>query len=151
MTDTVSFKDIMDLCNAQALADKLEPNQLSIYRYFCRQYSKLFSTELEKVFFLDPTKVVLAVYENKLDGEDTEEEVERYLDTIYGLEDPEYESKKEDELQEFIRQAEEEEAERLRLGKPIHPALKEETTIVKPPEGPKSGFIDLSHLEEGGQ
>jgi hypothetical protein len=150
MRPKLTFKDIMDFAFAKAIADKLTPTDESLYRFFCRRYSELFHTSLADVFAMDPFEVVQHVYEHQLDKEDTEENVERYLETIYSIEDPEYQAKEDQDLSDFIEQAKEDEAQRIAEGRPIHKAIKDETTLVpEPPKNlPKSGYIDLSYLEK---
>jgi len=150
----VSYKDLLDLCQVEAIAAKLAPDELAIHRYYCRQYSKLFHTPLHVAQSLDPALVIRAVIEDRLDGEDEMDEIEKYLDVVYMVEDPEYVTQRQQQEEDYLAQAQEEEAERVRLGKPIHPALKGESTLVPdaPPKTnlPKSGGINmaaLKHLE----
>lgn len=149
------FKELLDYCKAQAISNTLATNELTVWRSLCRNYSKTFSTPLHIVFDMDPEEVMLAVFENQLD-DFREEDIEAVLEQIYMLEDPEYERTRRDELKHFIDMAEEQEAERLRLGKPIHKAMKGETSIKetlpekanKPKENkPSGGSINLSYLE----
>lgn len=158
----LSFKELADFCQAEALANKLHPTDDAVYRSFCRSYSQLFHTPLHIVESLEPAKVILAVYEDQLSDIDPEDQIEKILDLIYSIEDPEYAQQKQDELKQFIRDAEEEEEERLETGKPIHRALADEnevsTMIPKstPKKGtptlnkklPQSGGINLSYLEK---
>lgn len=142
----LTFKDLLDSAMASAIADRLAPTEESNYVYWCRQYSKTFHTPLTEVLKLNPVHVVKMVYEDMMDSDSQmEENVDKYLETIYGIEDPEYETLKDKDEEEYLALAEEEEAERLRLGKPIHKALKDETSL--PDSLPKSGGINLSYLE----
>jgi len=79
--------------------------------------------------------------------------LEKILDHIYTMEDPNYAREKVRELDDFVKRAEREEAERIRLGKPIHKALKQEPSLKNTPEKeeseePKqtSGGINLAYL-----
>lgn len=153
MSESISFKDILDTAQSEAIADKLQPTERSIYEYFCRQYATNFSTPLSVVFGMDAVEVIRQVLSHRMDSEDEDEQLEKYLDTIYGIEDPEYEKIKEQELADFIENAREDDEERRRLGKPIHPAMAKEGGLPTPPEPPKSKFpksggIDLSYLEK---
>lgn len=152
----MEFKELLDYCKAQAIANTLEGNELTVWRSICRSYSQKFHTPLHLVYDMDPEEVMLAEFEDQLDGF-KEEDVESILEEIYMLDDPDYESSKRTELKNFIEMAEEEEAERLRLGKPIHKAMKEETSIPETlPEKPKKskenkpsgGSINLAYLEK---
>lgn len=153
--ESVSFKDLFDLCQVEAIASKLAPDELSIYRYYCRQYSKLFHTPLHVVQTMDPILVITEVIEDRLDPKDEFENVEQWLDVVYAAEDPAYESQRKQEEESYLAEAEEEEAERVRIGKPIHPSLKGETTLVpEKPTIPKSGGINMAamrHLEKESQ
>lgn len=153
----MDFKSLTEYCQALALASKLSPDEEAVWRYMCRTYSKKFSTPLQEVMELDPEHVILSVYEEQLDELDPEEHVEKMLDMVYALEDPEYEAQKANELEEFIAQAEEEEIERVKNKKPIHRALRYESEVSLknlPDPEPKSGSINLAYLEreeaEGG-
>lgn len=152
----MDFKELLDYCKAQAIANTLEGNELTVWRSICRSYSQKFHTPLHLVFEMDPEEVMLAEFEDQLDGF-KDEDIENVLEEIYMLEDPDYEKSKRDELKHFIDMAEEQEAERLRLGKPIHKAMKNETSIPetlpeknkKPKENkPSGGSINLSYLEK---
>lgn len=154
----MEFKDLLDYCQAQAIANTLENTELSVWRNLCRNYSTRFSTPLH--LCLDGTipmeDIMLAVFEDQLDNFEEEKDLENILDTIYAMEDPEYEKQKRDELEDFIIKAEKEEEDRLAAGKPIHRALRGEASLPteetlpekKPLELPKSGGINLSYLEK---
>lgn len=155
----MEFKDLADFCQAQAIANKLHPTDEAVFRQFCREYSVIFHTPYHEVLQFDPDFVILAVYEHQLDNYDVETGIEKLLDTIYGLEDPEYAQQKRDELEEFIREAEEEEELRLEEGRPIHKALKDEnevslkntpknTPLPQNKNLPQGGGINLSYLEK---
>jgi len=154
----MEFKDLLDLAQAQAISNTLEHTEVSVWRSICRSYSKKFATPLH--LCLDGTipmeDVMLAVYEEQLENFDEENDIDNILDTIYTIEDPDYEQQKKYELGEFIHKAEREEAERIKAGKPIHKAMKDEESWptektlpkkVKPKKLPKSGGINLSYLE----
>lgn len=152
----MDFKELLDYCKAQAIANTLEGNELTVWRSICRSYSKKFFTPLHIVFEMDPEEVMLAEFEDQLDGF-KEEDLENILEEVYMLEDPEYEKSKRTEIKNFIEMAEEEETERLRLGKPIHKAMKNEVSIPETlPEKPKKskenkpsgGSINLAYLEK---
>lgn len=152
MDNFVSFKDILDLSQVEAVANKLGPTEEGIWRFYCRKYSKLFHTPLHLVHEMDATMVLREVIEDRLDGEDEMENIDKYLDTIYMVEDPDYETQRDQAEDDFLQLAQEEEAERVRLGKPIHPALKGESTLIPDPAPkttlPKSGGINLQWLEK---
>lgn len=147
----MDLTDLIDYCKAQAIANALEPTQDSIWRQMARSYSKTFSTPLHEVMELDPEMVILSHFENQMDSiKDVEERLEEFLDTIYGIEDPEYQKQKESELNDFIKQSEQEEEGRVEKGKPIHPAMKNDSTLA-PPEVkklPVSGGINASYFNE---
>jgi hypothetical protein len=152
----VSLTDVTEFCQALAIANKFSPDEEAVWRSVCRKYSSKFSTPLHEVLEMDPEYVFTHYYEDQLEDLDAEEHIDKLLDIIYGLEDPEYEKTKKEEFDTFLEQAEAEEQERVKLGKPIHPALRGETSLkntVKKqedvvPESPKQGFIDLSYLEK---
>lgn len=154
----IEFKDLADYCQALALANKLHPTDEAIYRSFCRQYSRSFHTPLHQVLDLDPIVVMTAIYEDQLEEISLDDNMEQIMDLIYQLEDPEYAQQKRDELKQFIKDSEEEEEERIEMGKPIHRALadenevslKKDTSEVPPTPNkklPQGGGINLSYLE----
>lgn len=149
----IEFKDLLDYCQAEAIANKLSPTEASVYRAVCRSYSKMFHTPLIQVLAMDPEHVILEVYEEQLDSVDDDkyENLEKMLDTILTIEDPEYERLKNEKLDDDIAMYEAEEEERLRLNKPVHPSLAKPGPLDAPaaiPEAPKSGKVDLSHLDD---
>lgn len=154
----MTLQDIIDYCRAAAIADALYAGEEANYRYICRQYSKTFFTPLHLVYSLDPEEVVRAYFEDQMDARDVDKEIDSLLDAIYELEDPNYTSEKREELNDFIKEAEEQERKRVASNKPIHPSLRFESevslknTSEKPPEPstekPTGGFINLSYLAD---
>lgn len=153
----LTFEELLMYCQAEALAAKVNPDEESIYRSICRGYSKKFNTPLHVVMEMDPEHVIRTHYEDQLDEVDLKDNIEEITDVIFGLADPDYEKKKEAELDEFAAQAEREEEERIKSGRPIHkslaiqPSLKNSLSEQKPilPENaPTEGHIDLSYLEK---
>lgn len=143
----MGLQELIDSCQAMALVHKFEPDEISVYRSYCRKYSKTFHTPLHQVLKMDPEHVILSVYEDRLSEVDIEENTEELLDMINSLADPEYEKQQKEEIDRFVEQVEEEEKQRIAKGKPIHPALKDENeTAIK--SLPKSGGINLSYLED---
>lgn len=153
----MDFQDIIDYCQAEALAEKLGPTNNGVYRHFCRTYCKMFYTPLHIVYGLPVAEVVLSVFENQVEEMNPDDNMESIMDMIYTIEDPDYAKEKQDDLKRFIRDAEEEEEERQRLGKPIHKAMAGEVSIKNsiPAEAPlpnkkmpTGGSINLSYLDK---
>lgn len=162
----VSLQDLIDCCQSGAIANKLLSNEETVYRKICRDYSTKYHTPLHIVMSLDPEHVILTVFEGQLDEIDVDdpEALENMVETLNIIDDPNYESSKESELQRFIDDAEKEEEDRLDSGKPIHKAIARETSIKNTlPEKPiqkndkkAGGYLNLSYLEamdkdEGGE
>lgn len=145
-----SLKELIDTCKAEAIAYKIAPSDLSEWRWFCRQYSKLFNTALHLVEHMDPEHVILHVYEEQLEDVDTIERIDELMRKIYAIEDPEFEAEQEQDLQDFISKAEEEEVVRIASGRLVHKQELDEPSLA-PKQNfkqlPKEGFINLSHLE----
>lgn len=150
----MSFKDLADSCQAMAIANKIDPTADSVWRSLCRYYSNKFHTPLDQVLDMSPEHVILNVYEDQIDDIDVEEKLDVIMEAIYTLEDPDYESKKSEELDEFIKQAELDEQDRVATGRKIH--AKKKKSIKKallesiPPDAekqPTGGSINLSYLE----
>lgn len=152
----MNLKDLIDYCQAAAIADALSAGEEANYRYICRHYSKTFSTPLHIVFKLNPEDVVMAFFEDQMDNKDIDKDLENILDRVYELADPTYTAAKKEELSDFIKQAEAEEADRVAKKKPIHPGMKrdDEVSLKNTPEiptkelheNPTGGSIDLSYL-----
>jgi hypothetical protein len=148
----MDFKELTEYCQAVALMSKILPDEGAVWRYICRKYSAKFSTPLDQVQIMDPEHVILNVYEEQLDELNLEQNLENFLDMIYTLEDPAYEAQKKQELGDFISQAEKQESDRIKAGKPIHPRMAKdaEVTLQDTPQEqkPKGGKVDLSYLEK---
>lgn len=140
----VHIADIIEICRVEAIAYKLQPDQASIWRNFCRDYSKLFHTELHLVLAMSPEFVISQVLEERLDEINPVERREDLMDRIYLAEDPDYESTKEKELQDFIKDAEEEEEERIRNGRPVF--VPKGKTKLETKAVPKEGYVNLAYL-----
>jgi len=149
----IDFSELLEYCRIEAIASKMAPTEDSIYRSICRDYSEMFHTPLHMVLEMDPLHVVLNVYEKQAEGMDTTDyqKLELIMDTIMGIEDPNYEAKKSKEQEEFDRKAELEEEERIKAGKPIYQPKKK--TLSKNEEAPdkklpKGGLINLDYLSK---
>lgn len=155
----MDFKDLADFCQAQAVANKLHPTDESVWRKFCREYSNIFNTPLHIVKAMEPVDVVLELYEYQLDDISLDDNMETILDVIYSLEDPEYAKYKRDELKSFMKEAEEEEEQRQRAGRPIHKAMLDDDVSIKnsipkeapisEPIKPRSGGIKFTDNNDG--
>lgn len=152
----MDFQELLDYCKAEAIANSLMNSELSVWRDLCRSYSITFSTPLH--LCLDGTiqaeDIMLAVFENQLENFDPDKDLPNLLDQLYTLEDPNYQEERSKELEEFMVRAAEEERERIRLGKPIHKALKAEANLKNTSEKaveekPKKtgGFLNLAYLQ----
>ena len=148
----MDFKSLLDYAKSQAILNTLESNEVSVWRAICRSYSSEFSTPLHLCLdgTIPPEDILLAFFESQLKDFDEDKDLGNLLDQIYRIEDPDYDDEKEAEVKAFMKKAAKEEAERIRLGKPIHKAMKNEATLEKTSETPKlsSGSVDFSHLEE---
>jgi hypothetical protein len=152
----MDFKELLDTCKAEAIANTLIQNEISVWRQICRNYSQKFATPLHMCLdgTIPPEDIMLAEFESQLDGFDEEKDLEPILEQIYRIEDPNYEEEKSKELKDFMAKVAEEERERIRLGKPIHKAMAKEPNLENtsenpiPKELPKSGGINLSYLEK---
>lgn len=149
----IEFKEILEACQAEAIANKFEPTESSVWRALCRTYSSLFHTPLHLVLEMDVEHVVLNVYESQAEDLDIEDyqKLEHIMDTLQTINDPEYERVKAGEQAEFDRRAEEEEAERIKAGRPVYQG-KKKNTFKKPsaPEDkkPKGGMVNLDYLSK---
>lgn len=149
----MNFRDIVEVAWAEAFASKLDGDEAAMYRGICRIYSKTFHTPLHVVENeLDPLYVVRSVYEDQLDSSklDDVETVQKMLEMIYSLEDPNYEVEQEGDLKEFMEEAEQEESERVKSGTKLfkHLSAKKKESTEPAKELPKSGGINLAYLDE---
>lgn len=153
----MTFSELLEYCQVEALASKMSPTDESVWRGLCRKYSKMFHTPLAQVEQLEMAHVVLSVYEEQFGELDVEENLEDIMDMLYSLQDPNYDKEKRDNLKDFMKRALREEEERIAKGKPIHRAMakENEVSLKKTPEVPPtpviekippSGGINLAYL-----
>lgn len=152
----IEFKELLEFCQVEAIANIVTPTEISVYRSLCRRYSEMFHTPLHIVMELDPEHVILNVYEKQSEEMDLEDynKLEHIMDTIRSIEDPEYEKTRKAEQDDFDRKAELEEEERIKAGRAVHPLLQKELNAKKLLENeqkpeekkPTSGSINLEYL-----
>ena len=149
----IALRDIVDFCKAEALASRFLPSEVSDWRYFCREYSKLFHTPLHQVAALSPEHVILSVIEDQLESKNpyNDDHIEELTTELRRLEDPEYDAKAEKEIQQFVSNVEAGEKKRLARGDGIplpsrYKKAKPAPVAKEPPAAPKSGFVDLSRF-----
>ncbi len=126
MNEPSDFQQLVDACKAKAILGVLATSEASQWRFVCRTYSKTFNTRLVDVLAMDPEHVILNFFEEQMKDLDTEksEHVEQLLEMIYELEDPDYANTKKQAQDEFDKEFEKQEADRVLKGIPIHPSLK---------------------------
>ncbi len=96
---------------------------------------------------LNPDHVILSFYENKIEEMDLsqQENLQRLFKMISIIEDPNYEENEEKDVDEFLRQAEEEEETKIKK------KASEKTLLYKKEleskKEPLQGFINLEYLE----
>lgn len=154
----VDFKDLLEYCQVEAIANRVKPTEASVYRALCRTYSEKFHTALPLVLEMDPEHVILNVYEAQAEDMDIEDyqKLEHVLDTIRSIEDPDYDAKRKAEQEEFDRLAEEEDELRRKSGKALHPSLQRkldekrriENGEEPAPQKPTGGSINLDYLSK---
>ena len=148
----MDFKELIDTCQIAAIDSLLNSTESSVYRSMCRSYSKSFSTPLHLVLEMDPEHVMLNVYEDQLDGYDLDdmEKVSNLLESILQIEDPTYFASKKQDDEDFAKQAELEEEERIKSGRPI-PGFKK-SLLSKPVETeenrPQGGSVNFDYLSK---
>lgn len=142
----MDFIDLIHYCKAQALRDVLSPTEESVHLSLCMAYSEKFHVALPEAMKMDPEHVLRVVFASQLESVNIEKNIDSILEQIYTLENPDYEKKKEDDLQSFIAQAEADEAVRLKKLKKTSKKKKPE-----PEKKPLGGSVDFSSLknEEG--
>jgi hypothetical protein len=150
---SLTLSDLIDFCRAEALAGKLYPTEESEYRWFCREYSKTFHTNLPLVQKMEPEHVILTVLENGLDSYRLRkyEDFEKVIEQLRRLEDPNYDATKIKEFDDFASSIEQWEANRVKENGPI-PVKRGKSTEQQLLEKdakklPSQGFVDLSYLE----
>jgi hypothetical protein len=143
----MSFSEILELAQAQALSDRLHPTEISVYEKFCREYSKLFSTPLHEVLDMSMEHVLKNLFSDSLAQWSTEDDLDQFLDLVGSLQDPEYDAKKEKQRREEMRNIEEQEALRIKENRPIHESLvPKQPKAEVPKQLPKSGGINMEAL-----
>lgn len=149
----IDFKELLEYCQAEAICSRMIQTETSVWRKICREYSKLFHTPLQDVMRMDPEHVILNVYEEQASDMDIEDfnKLEHIMDTLRTIEDPNYESSRRDEQDEFDRKAEQEEEERIKAGRPVY-VPKKKTLPKKPDEPakklPTGGMVNLDYLSK---
>lgn len=135
--DLVQFDDLLKLCKAEAAENLLYPTEVTVFNSLCREFSKRFNTPLPQVLELDPEFVMRHVFEDDY-SKNTDlskyEDLEWLNERVGEMLDPDFHKKKEVEIIDFMKQAVRDDQERVKLGKPIHPAMKEH---VNPLDSPK--------------
>jgi hypothetical protein len=147
----MSFRDLIESSQAIALAEKLHPDDVANWHYFCREYSKTFFTPLHEVLKFDPQFVITQMYAEIFSKLDPEEQFEEIGDIINSLSDPEFDIKRERAYREEMRRIVEEENERLERGESVHPSLDKGKALAAQPEPsneilkdlPKSGGLNM--------
>jgi hypothetical protein len=146
----MSFRDLLDTASAQALADHLNPSEISVWEKYCREYSTRFHTPLLAVMDLDPLFVTRMVNSDNLTDFNAEERLEDLHDIVGQLKDPEWDSKKEKAIREELRQIEERERQRVERGEAIHPSLEKDKRVITKDqpskELPRSGGLNMSAI-----
>lgn len=149
----IEFKDILEYCQIEAISSRLSPTEVSVWRALCRSYSKMFHTPLHLVLEMSPEHVILNVYEEQTDELDIDDylKLEHLMDVIKKIEDPEYAAKQVNEQEDFDRKAEQEEADRVKSGRPVYEGKKK--TLSKKTDEPEKklptgGYINLEHLSK---
>jgi hypothetical protein len=152
---SIHINEIIEVARVEAIAFKLHPTAASMWRNFCRDYSKLFSTPLHEVFEMSPEFVISQVLEERLDEVNAVDHLEDLMERIYIAEDPNYESEKERDLQDWITDIEEEEIQRKKADKPINLKKvsyknlpKKESVVEAPKNLPKEGFVNFDYLNK---
>lgn len=141
------FTELLQYCKVKAIGDSLSPTEESIWRSACRYYSKKFNTPLKEVMKMDPEHVFLFNFEEQLNELDLEENIDSILEQIYRIENPNYEEKKEEEIQEFIKKIENDEKinkSKIDSSKKTLPENEEKSKK----EQPMGGFVDFSNLKD---
>lgn len=138
----MSFRDLIQYCKAKSIADALQPDELAIWRSACRSYSEYFNTPLKEVEKLDPEHVFLSTFEKQLDDIDVEKNVEQLLEQLYRIKDPDYDSKEEKNLEDFIKNVEKKAKEEEKKKSLLEKEKKEEK------KQPSGGSVDFSNLPD---
>jgi hypothetical protein len=146
----LEFRALLNSLQTQAIANKLSPTEVSLWRSMCREYSQKFHTPLHLVLEMAPEDVVINIYESQLEPINARkwENLERILETLSMIEDPDYDTKKEKKLQDEIATMEREEEERLE--KKTLKSLSKKSLLEKEEtkDLPKEGFVDLSYFKD---
>lgn len=147
----MSFRALIDTAQCIALADKLHPSEVAVWERYCREFSQRFATPLLEVQAMDPLFVLQQIMADNLSEFDPEERLEDVLDLLGSLEDPEYDAKRERIIREQLRKMEDEERERLKSGRAVHPSLEKDKRVIvkddpKIKELPKSGGLNMQAI-----
>ncbi len=142
--------DVIEFCKAQALAYKLYPSEEADWRWFCREYSKVFHTPLHQVLEMEPEHVILCVFEDMFDSKRLKDpkHLEQIIDELRRLEDPDYEATKANEMDDWAAGIDEWDDARVEAGISVTGLKKGANPTMKPKELPKEGGINLAYLSK---
>lgn len=149
----MSFSDLVQAAKATAILEKISPNEESVYRNACREYSKRFHVSLKEVLEMNPYNVYLDLFGDQMSGYNLEDidNINDLLDQLYSIKDPDYDIEQEKAFRKELSEIEEDEERRLALGEAIHPVLEPKN---KPPEEspakemPKTGGLNMDLIKQ---
>lgn len=147
----IDFKEFLETLQAEAILNKLNPTEETIWYSIARSYSQKFSTPLKEVLEMDPAHVISQHYGAQLDDVDAEENAEKLLELVNTIKNPNYEKEKNGDLEDFVKQAEEEEKQRIKKGAPVPTTTKKsllDNNVKDQEKQPTGGRLDLSHLQD---
>jgi hypothetical protein len=152
MTD---FEKLLNLCQIEAINHTLNPNEAYIWRKICRAFSEKFNVSLLEAEEMSPEYVLTHIMESRLESMDFEENIESIIEMIRKIEDPNYQDTEDASLDDFIKQAEAEEKDRLKKGEAIFGTDKArpknsllESELPEAKVEPTRGSINLEYLEK---
>ena len=143
----MNFYDLLEYCQIKAIYNAIDPNQESIYRIKCREYSTKFFTPLHIVQDqLDPLFVMQALYEDKYTPNIVDEELPELLEKLYKIKDPTYDPMPKEEMENLVDAVLNKEIQRLAKKKALtQETIQQEIKQVETKKPIKK--LDFGHLE----
>lgn len=118
-----------------ALANIINPNNEYYYRFVCRWFSKTFHTPLNQVYNMPIEEIFITYFEETYEKINNTEngESEIFTEMMMAI-DPEFDSKEEESIQEFIEMIEKEESEKKRNKQSQKPKKAANSPTLNPPQ-----------------
>lgn len=98
----MDFYGLLEHIQVKSILFALSPNDQSIWRGMCREYSEKFHTPLHVVYELDAEFVLTNLFETEFSTKNVKKNLDEILDRLYRMRDPNYEAMDNAELEDLV-------------------------------------------------